>query len=36
MESVLRRAMAQGIGVTILDEDKELEKLGKIAALTRY
>ncbi len=36
VESVLRRAMAQGIGVTILDEDKELEKLGKIAALTRY
>lgn len=36
VESVLRRAMVQGIGVTILDEHKELEELGSIAALTRY
>ena len=36
VESVLRRAMAQGIGVTILDEHKKLEELGGIAALTRY
>jgi hypothetical protein len=36
VESVLRRAMAQGIGVTILDEHAGLDQLGKIAALTRY
>ncbi len=36
VESVLRRAMAQGIGVTILDEHEQLEELGSIAALTRY
>lgn len=36
VESVLRRAMGQGIGVTILDAHEGLEKLGKIAALTRY
>ena len=36
VESVLRRAMVQGIGVTILDEHAGLDKLGKIAALTRY
>jgi peptide subunit release factor 1 (eRF1) len=36
VESVLRRAMEQGIGVTILDQHTGLEKLGKIAALTRY
>lgn len=36
VESVLRRAIAQGIGVTILDEHAELAKLGKIAAFTRY
>jgi hypothetical protein len=36
VESVLRRAMAQGIGVTILDEHAGLAKIGKIAALTRY
>ncbi len=36
VESVLRRAMAQGIGVTVLDESKELEEIGCIAALTRY
>jgi peptide subunit release factor 1 (eRF1) len=36
VESVLRRAMVQGIGVTVLDEHKQLEELGSIAALTRY
>ena len=36
VESVLRRALGQGIGVTILDTHEGLEKLGKIAALTRY
>jgi peptide subunit release factor 1 (eRF1) len=36
VESVLRRAMAQGIGVTILDQHAGLAKLGNIAALTRY
>ncbi len=36
VESVLRRAMAQGIGVTILDQHAGMEKVGKIAALTRY
>jgi peptide subunit release factor 1 (eRF1) len=36
VESVLRRAMAQGIGVTILEQHAGLAKLGKIAALTRY
>lgn len=36
VESVLRRALAQGIGVTILDEHPGLLELGKIAALTRY
>ncbi|HXF62611.1 MAG TPA: Vms1/Ankzf1 family peptidyl-tRNA hydrolase [Caldilineaceae bacterium] len=36
VESVLRRAMVQGIGVTILEQHAGLEKIGKIAALTRY
>ncbi len=36
VDSVLRRAMAQGIGVTILDAHPGLEKAGKIGALTRY
>lgn len=36
VESVLRRAMGQGIGVTILDKHKGLDKVGQIAALTRY
>ena len=36
VESVLRRAMAQGIGVTIIDEHAGLAQLGNIAALTRY
>ena len=36
VESVLRRALAQEIGVTILDEHAELANLGKIAAFTRY
>jgi peptide chain release factor subunit 1 len=36
VESVLRRAMVQGIDVTIVDSYPELEKLGSIAAQTRY
>ncbi len=36
VDSVLRRAMAQGIGVTILDAHEGLVKVGKIGALTRY
>ena len=36
VESVLRRALVQGIGVTILDSHPGLEKAGKIGALTRY
>jgi hypothetical protein len=36
VESVLRRAMGQGIGVTILDQHAGLEQIGKIATLTRY
>jgi peptide chain release factor subunit 1 len=36
VESVLRRALAQGIGVTIVEEHSGLAKLGRIAALTRY
>jgi peptide chain release factor subunit 1 len=36
VESVLRRALAQGIGVTILEQHAGLEKAGKIGALTRY
>lgn len=36
VESVLRRAMLQGIGVTILDEHPALGEAGKIGALTRY
>ena len=36
VESVLRRAMAQGIGVTILDQHEGLAGLGSIAAFTRY
>lgn len=36
VESVLRRAMVQDIGVTILDQHAGLAKLGKIAAFTRY
>jgi hypothetical protein len=36
VESVIRRALAQGTGVTILDQHAGLAKLGKIAALTRY
>jgi len=36
VESVLRRAMLQGIGVTILDAHPALEEAGKIGALTRY
>lgn len=36
VESVLRRALVQGIGVTILDSHADLEKMGSIGALTRY
>lgn len=36
VDSVLRRAMVQGIGVTVLDKHEGLEKIGKIGALTRY
>lgn len=36
VESVLRRAMAQNIGVTVVDKNAALEKAGKIGALTRY
>lgn len=36
VDSVLRRAMAQGISVTVLDEHADLTKIGKIGALTRY
>jgi len=36
VDSVIRRAMAQGIGVTILEEHAGLEAAGKIGALTRY
>lgn len=36
VESVLRRAMAQGIGVTILKAHAGLEQAGKIGAITRY
>ncbi len=36
VDSVLRRALLQGIGVTVLREHPELEKHGKIGALTRY
>ena len=36
VDSVLRRAMVQGIGVTILDEHAELHENGQIGALTRY
>ena len=36
VDSVLRRALAQGIGVTVLDAHEDLDKIGKIGALTRY
>lgn len=36
VESVLRRALVQGIGVTILDEHSKLNKAGKIGALLRW
>jgi peptide subunit release factor 1 (eRF1) len=36
VESVLRRALIQGIGVTIVEQHAELAKLGNIAAYTRY
>jgi hypothetical protein len=36
VDSVLRHAMLQGIGVAILDEHPALAKAGSIGALTRY
>jgi peptide subunit release factor 1 (eRF1) len=36
VESCLRRALAQNIGVTVVAEHEGLEKAGKIGALTRY
>lgn len=36
VDSVLRRAMVQGISVTILDEHAGLRENGSIGALTRY
>lgn len=36
VDSVLRRAMAQGISVTMLDHHEGLEEVGSIGALTRY
>ena len=36
VESVLRRALVQGIGVTVLETHKGLEEAGSIGALTRY
>lgn len=36
IDSVIRRAMSQGIGVTILKEHEALAAAGKIGALTRY
>ncbi len=36
VESCLRRALAQNIGVTVIAEHEGLEKAGKIGALTRY
>ncbi len=36
VDSVLRRALAQGISVTILDEHEGLASVGHIGALTRY
>ena len=36
VESCLRRAIAQNIGVTVIDAHAGLEQAGKIGALTRY
>ena len=36
VESVLRRAMVQGLGVTILDQHEGLASIGSIGAVTRY
>lgn len=36
VDSVLRRALLQEIGVTVLTAHAELDKAGKIGALTRY
>lgn len=36
VESTLRRALAQNIGVTLVDQHKEMGQFGKIGALTRW
>jgi hypothetical protein len=36
VDSIMRRAIGQGISVTILDEHEGLEAIGQVAALTRY
>lgn len=36
VDSVIRRALVQGIGVSILDKHDDLAAAGKIGALTRY
>ncbi len=36
VDSVIRRSLAQGIGVTILKQHAELANVGNIGALTRY
>ncbi len=36
VESCLRRALVQHIGVTVIEEHEGLEQAGKIGALTRY
>lgn len=36
VDSVLRRALLQGIGVTLVDEHGDLAEMGQIGALTRY
>ncbi len=36
VESCLRRALAQNIGVTVIEQHAGLEQAGKIGALTRY
>ena len=36
VESTLRRSLVQNIGVTLVDQHKELSQFGKIGALTRW
>ncbi len=36
IDSIMRRAIGQGISVTIVDEHEGLEAIGKVGALTRY